>query len=874
MELDWEQLLIAWLHDPPDKALDIRTHVARGARYLSAALDRTVESTELKLLEDSLAAVVERLPMPTAGSDGERAVGPERGALHVIHPLSGVGRDVAVPGVDADTIIGIVEGIVADLGSARARYLALWRLLPERLAQHHDAFAVMPADTRVPDHSIWNHMDITAAFHAARQASPQPGAPVGLLSFSLGPVQTFIEAARSVRDLWSGSMILSRLAFDAMVPVLEQLGPSSLIFPSLRGVPFVDRWLRAQLGARVPAPDGVASRSPCLPNRFLALVPWTDDGRAAGLADEVERCGRASWSALADAVRAELRSRHALDGAFPGWDQLWDNQVDEWFDFRTAVTPISPSALSDATLAWLSTGRSDITFERAFAGAGRVRSLADAIPAADRPGYRQDQAGRWQALVGTAAQVLEAARTVRHVPRAAAVDPREVPAKCTLLGSFEQMGPGRREDSAQFWGAVREGLQGTRLRDGERLCAVSLVKRFAVAAALADELGVSARELRFADTATIAAAEWLDQVQLDPDQVRREHDRWSGQWLHWTRPDQDRDDRAPDDVWGRIRRARQDSRPPTYFAVLLMDGDRMGDWLRGNLAPSVQDVLHPRLRDYFGRLPATAAALAQQRPLGPALHAAISTALATFATQLAPPIVARHRGQLIYAGGDDLLALLPVRTALACAHALRHAFSGDPDHNGGAASGFYRPQEPDARELPTMGERATLSAGLAVVHYKEDLRAALDVARRAEKAAKNAGRDRLGLAVCRRSGEHVTTVAPWSFVPAVERLVDAFVAGASDRWAYHLRAELPTLVGLPAEAMAAEIRRQVDRSEPDTRRLLAAGPAAAVDDAGAALAGSFDQLRACSASSSDATSLEDFVNLCQSASFLARGRDA
>ena len=36
------------------------------------------------------------------------------------------------------------------------------------------------------------------------------------LAFSLGPVQSFIESAVSLRDLWSGSYILSWLTWHAM----------------------------------------------------------------------------------------------------------------------------------------------------------------------------------------------------------------------------------------------------------------------------------------------------------------------------------------------------------------------------------------------------------------------------------------------------------------------------------------------------------------------------------------------------------------------------------------------------------------------------------------------------------------------------------
>ena len=37
MSADWDLLTTAFLHDPPDKALDIRGHERRAARYLEAA---------------------------------------------------------------------------------------------------------------------------------------------------------------------------------------------------------------------------------------------------------------------------------------------------------------------------------------------------------------------------------------------------------------------------------------------------------------------------------------------------------------------------------------------------------------------------------------------------------------------------------------------------------------------------------------------------------------------------------------------------------------------------------------------------------------------------------------------------------------------
>jgi CRISPR/Cas system-associated protein Cas10 (large subunit of type III CRISPR-Cas system) len=73
-------LLTVFLHDPPDKALDIRGHERRARRYLSIILDEDIgrqEAKSLAQLPDQLAAIIERVPMPTPGADYSRAIGPQ-----------------------------------------------------------------------------------------------------------------------------------------------------------------------------------------------------------------------------------------------------------------------------------------------------------------------------------------------------------------------------------------------------------------------------------------------------------------------------------------------------------------------------------------------------------------------------------------------------------------------------------------------------------------------------------------------------------------------------------------------------------------------------------------------------------------------------
>ena len=294
----------------------------------------------------------------------------------------------------------------------------------------------------------------------------------------------------------------------------------------------------------------------------------------------------------------------------------------------------------------------------------------------------------------------------------------------------------------------------------------------------------------------------------------------------------------------------------------MMDGDNLGEWLRGKHMPKVREIMHPKLCSWYNGLndQRVSPALEARRPVGPALHATISGALGRFATRIAPQIVENKLGTLIYSGGDDLLALLPAQHAVACARSLRDAYRGG-----------------DADGQPGMGERASISAGVAFVHYKEDLRLALAATRVAEKHSKQQGRDAMTLRFMRRSGEHSDALIGWENSIWFDELTRHFTNGASNRWAYRLRAELPVLMDMPNEMIVAEIRRLGNRVDSQSQG-WAGNPK---EDFGALVARHWERYRRdrhCRARrlGKEPTLgdwLEDFTALCQGAAFVARGRD-
>ena len=616
-----------------------------------------------------------------------------------------------------------------------------------------------------------------------------------LLSFFLGPVQPFIAGARSVRDLWTGSYLLAWLTFAATRKVRE--AGAVLISPSLDDAHPL-QWSVEKRGA---APPGVLM--PCIPNRFIARIPAGTN--AHDLAGKCEMACRIAWLKICTKVRDRINREivktranfsvpvngRPADLLASRWDRLWKAQIRSFFEIKTAV--LFPEQLTDQLR----------------------RGLLD--PVAET---------KEQATMDILFGLMDARKSAQHVPNYRADG--DVPQKCTLLGTYEQMGPALLDQSRAFWRVFAEHIRidGTRVRVGERLCAVSLVKRFAWPAYFAPELRQSPDELSYSDTATVAAGCWLPAETEAPEEGVnwRRLRRWSGQWLHWSRRDQEKDETPPSPkVWSWLQdRKRQLGPPPTYYAILMADADKLGDKI----------------------------ALKGQR---------VSRALTQFALHAVRGIVesSDHRGELIYSGGDDTLALLPTETAVACALAVQRGYVENWQ--------MHFPGE----------EAATISMGLAVVHHKEDLRFALEAARGAEHAAKGFGRNALGLTVCRRSGEHTSAVLGWDQAEDLQALSRLFGAGFTDRWAYKLRAVLPTFEGMPWEGFSAELRRLVGRVETPP-----AGSRDAFEGLVTTLGDKYiTENRKASRNRPldkplEAHAMADFVTLCQTASFLARGRDA
>ena len=137
-----------------------------------------------------------------------------------------------------------------------------------------------------------------------------------------------------------------------------------------------------------------------------------------------------------------------------------------------------------------------------------------------------------------------------------------------------------------------------------------------------------------------------------------------------------------------------------------------------------------------------------RKRMGPATHIGLNRALLDFSNRLVPFITEkRFCGRVIYSGGDDVMAVLPLEDLVDYLLCLRAAWCGatDPDPNPTPPvhftneGGYWWPSSADEdlqglpnRALFTMGEGATLSIGIVIAHKSVPLATALDAVWEAE----------------------------------------------------------------------------------------------------------------------------------------------
>ncbi|MCD6448426.1 MAG: type III-B CRISPR-associated protein Cas10/Cmr2 [Thermoplasmata archaeon] len=251
-------------------------------------------------------------------------------------------------------------------------------------------------------------------------------------------------------------------------------------------------------------------------------------------------------------------------------------------------------------------------------------------------------------------------------------------------------------------------------------------------------------------------------------------------------------------------------KPNKYYAILMMDGDRIGKMLSGENLVNLGEFLHPVFKKKILEWEKGKDLVSAKRILTPSHHIAISRAMKDFSLYKVPEIIKEYKGFLVYAGGDDVLALLPTNRVLNAAYEIQKAFKED----------FYEIEINGRRkEVMGLGKRASMSAGIIFAHYKWALYDAVEKVREAEKRAKNKyGRNAFCMTFIKHSGEILVAGGKWDFVTNLIDIAEVVTDGKiSHRFIYDFMDVAEILEGdmLKAETKRLLRRRKAEKMSDD-----------------------------------------------------------
>ena len=352
-----------------------------------------------------------------------------------------------------------------------ARFLYTHLLLRFRLADKNVAeigalWHRLPADSRFPDHSIWQHNALTSALYSCMGMANDAN-QVGMMIFSITPVQAFISKARKLRDYWTGSVLLSWLSFEGIRWVIENLGPDHILYPSLIDQPLVNEYLKQKWETGDFSSYSKAKGIASFPNKFLFLVPLTE---AEAIGDDICEHINSAWLELSGMVEKQVSS--IIPGENTHLKKLFKRQNSNYCDLQwSAVKLLDKNDKNEF---------SDLLAEKSYARQYQVLEIFNEL-IKDKPYYENSGRGMLysvsHALVQSALAAQKSQKKVARLP-----EPGE---KCHLCGEFEVLhstahqesdgAEGYKKNIKEFW----DNLNEYDFNPNERLCSVCMIKRIA-----------------------------------------------------------------------------------------------------------------------------------------------------------------------------------------------------------------------------------------------------------------------------------------------------------------------------------------------------------------------------------------------------------
>jgi CRISPR-associated protein Cmr2 len=622
----------------------------------------------------------------------------------------------------------------------------LWRCLPEATCQAFGSDAsllLMPAETRLPDSSIWNHASLTAAMAGALAGYDLMETDINawksslkshpyLAVFNFTPVQELIKASRKMRDFASGSWILHYLSAKISWVIANKYGPDCLLYPNVFKQPLIDHWLLQKFPhfhLWIKQPEASQLLTAGFPNVLVIILP---EDKVAAAMQLAEQTLQEEWLNLSHLSFEDLQAQ--------GWmakppadlpplketDKTWQGWLkSQWQTYWSAVA-IGQKGLALKNSAIEEKRRDDFEpwvnrLNKAYRVVGDRQLFQEKEEAFLRQAYahRFETQGRrfsvnvgswWPYIFDTARATLEGVKNNRtwEMPTVFGV-------RSTISGLGPVVHPG--EDWLPEGTVKKLWKQRMGRFDGrEQLNATEVIKR-SLHKVLPKLLGLEDPDFATYPDLTAGVAGYLKTqtpehghyfrsacrdirkilrkynpiaAENDPawgipriditGEFKDCHSRYlSPGWLL----EEDDTEASPElkhEIQATLSKVYSQNNPADWYVLAAGDGDGMSEWLKGKHLKAYHE--------YFASQTSVPNVLSEvfnefkalPKRMGPSTHSALSRALLDFSNQLVPYLTEqRYAGRLIYSGGDDVLAFTNLWEWDSWLWDIRRCFRGESD---------------------------------------------------------------------------------------------------------------------------------------------------------------------------------------------------
>ena len=683
----WQNKIAAWLNESPIKVFDIenRDEIAKDILKSFSGLNFSVDAS-LVQTADHIASGLTRAILPSDSSKLEE--------IQLKHPLvKGKGIYFSIEGIDVqklkeeikqllETDLSYLTKETAPEEKAKQIFNYLFFAFSKRLRSIKDGevakvgalWDILPADTRMPDHPMWHHFGLTSAIYSSLESNKNE--KLSMVVYSITPVQDFIGKARKLRDYWTGSVLLSYLAFTGITKVCEELGPDHILYPSLQNQALMEQWLvkkdgklteylkesSSTLSKLHEDSKGIAS----FPNKFVFICNST---QTEEICEEIGKAIDEEWKRTSNVVKEFIANRTECKNS-ADFNRIWVNAIDKYWKYSWAAVNFATIENEPELKELLPEIKWKEEFETMCKFNESAKENGELVTNYDVSN-----------LYGTTHSLVQGLLAAgKNKPMFETVHHPQNGEKCPLCGENEVLNTFYLKNGIKakdysdnvkaFWDKLRKKENSdddnfTQVGKNERLCAVCSLKRFLPVALkdknhlLYETLVHSYKKDGFPSTTEMASYEYLQTVS-------EERKKEIVQKLHEY-------EFETDDEYLKKELEKSKGFETKYYAFLLMDGDKMGDLINGETTEAVwNDVLNIKTKE---NTPFEDKDVAEKRrTINPALHAMISDSLNNFARYGVQPLVSASGGRLIYAGGDDVCAILPLSTAFETADKIRQVY--------------------------------------------------------------------------------------------------------------------------------------------------------------------------------------------------------